>query len=68
MLKQLSEEEFAKRAAGGARTPVFREFLADRETPVSVLTRAAADGADPEEILRALCAEVKKPGIGVRPR
>jgi anthranilate synthase component 1 len=45
MLKQLSEEEFAKRAAGGARTPVFREFLADRETPVSVLTRAADDEA-----------------------
>ena len=45
MLKQLTEEEFAKRAAGGARTPVFREFLADRETPVSVLTRAADDEA-----------------------
>ena len=47
MLKQLTEEEFAKRAAGGARTPVFREFLADRETPVSVLTRAAGDVQDP---------------------
>jgi len=45
MLKMLSEEEFAKRAAGGARTPVFREFMADRETPVSVLTRAADDEA-----------------------
>ena len=41
MLKQLSEEEFLKRTRGGARTPVFREFLADRETPVSVLTRVA---------------------------
>ena len=41
MLKYLSEEEFARRTDGGARTPVFREFLADRETPVSVLTRVA---------------------------
>ena len=45
MLKHLTEEEFMKRASGGARTPVFREYLADRETPVSVLTRAADDSA-----------------------
>ena len=45
MLKVLSEEEFVKRTKGGARTPVFREFLADRETPVSVLTRVADDEA-----------------------
>ena len=45
MLKMLTEEEFAKRVASGARTPVFREFLADRETPVSVLTRVAEDEA-----------------------
>ncbi len=45
MLKYLSEEEFVKRTAGGARTPVFREYLADRETPVSVLTRVADDAA-----------------------
>ncbi len=45
MLKFLSEEEFVKRTAGGARTPIFREFLADRETPVSVLTRVADDEA-----------------------
>ncbi len=43
MLKRLSETEFLKRTADGARTPVFREFLADRETPVSVLTRVADD-------------------------
>lgn len=43
MLMELSEAEFQKRTEGGARTPVFREFLADRETPVSVLTRAAGD-------------------------
>lgn len=41
MLKQLSEDDFKKRVAGGARTPVFKEYLADRETPVSVLTRVA---------------------------
>ena len=45
MLKYLSEEEFAKRTAGGARTPVYREYLADRETPVSVLTRVADDAS-----------------------
>ena len=43
MLKKLTEEEFARRTDDGAVTPVFREFLADRETPVSVLTRAADD-------------------------
>lgn len=45
MLKMLSEAEFLRRTSGGGRTPVFREFLADRETPVSVLTRAADDDA-----------------------
>ncbi len=46
MLKSLSREEFDRRASGGARTPVFREFLADRETPVSVLTRVADEPGD----------------------
>lgn len=41
MLKELTLNEFARRVEGGARTPVFREFLADRETPVSVLTRVS---------------------------
>ncbi|MGN0855503.1 MAG: anthranilate synthase component I family protein [Kiritimatiellia bacterium] len=41
ILKELSAEEFAARVNGGARTPVFREFPADRETPVSVLTRVS---------------------------
>ena len=45
MLKHLTEETFARRVAAGARTPVYREYLADRETPVSVLTRAAEDDA-----------------------
>jgi len=44
-MKKLSEAEFTERTKGGARTPVFREFLADRETPVSVLTRAEDDDA-----------------------
>ena len=43
MLKQLTEEEFVRRTRGGFRTPVYREFLADRETPVAVLSRAADD-------------------------
>ncbi len=41
MLKDLTLEEFAHRVEGGARTPVFCESLADRETPVSVLTRVS---------------------------
>ena len=45
MLKQLTKEAFARRTEGGARTPVFREFIADRETPVSVLTRVAETDA-----------------------
>ncbi|MBR6022681.1 MAG: anthranilate synthase component I family protein [Kiritimatiellae bacterium] len=39
----MSKEEYAALAAGGRRVPVFREFLADRETPVAVLTRASED-------------------------
>ncbi len=46
MLKSLNKEEFERRVKGGARTPVFREFLADRETPVSVLTRIADEPGD----------------------
>ena len=42
-LKSLSKEDFIRRVEGGRRTPVFREFLADRETPVAILTRAAND-------------------------
>ena len=45
MLHYLTEEEFTKRVADGARTPVYREYLADRETPVSVLTRVTEDDA-----------------------
>ena len=43
ILKELSLETFGARVQNGARTPVFREFLADRETPVSILTRVADD-------------------------
>ena len=39
MLKELTEEEFRRRAARSGRVAVFREFLADRETPVAALTR-----------------------------
>ena len=46
MLKTLSKDEFARRCAGGRRTPVFREYLADRETPVSVLTRISDEPKD----------------------
>lgn len=43
MLKMLSEAEFTRRTSGGCRTPVYREFLADRETPVAVLSRVAEE-------------------------
>ena len=45
MLRMLTREAFERRTANGARTPVYREFLADRETPVSVLSRVA-DGKE----------------------
>ncbi|MBR1870271.1 MAG: anthranilate synthase component I family protein [Kiritimatiellae bacterium] len=43
MLRVCSRELFEERTAGGRKTPVWREFLADRETPVSVLGRLAED-------------------------
>ncbi len=39
MLKELTEKEFEKRAAGGGIIPIYREYLADMDTPVSVLAR-----------------------------
>ena len=39
MLKKLTEEEFKRRAAKADRVAVFKEFLADRETPVAALSR-----------------------------
>ena len=43
MLKKLSEEEFKRRAASAGRVAVFKEFLADRETPVAALSRLDDD-------------------------
>ena len=43
MLRELSEDEFVKRAARSGRVAVFKEFLADRETPVAALTRLGDD-------------------------
>ena len=43
MLKKLSEEEFKRRAASADRVAVFKEFLADRETPVAALSRLDDD-------------------------
>ena len=39
MLKELTETEFAARAVQGGIIPVYREYLADMDTPVSVLAR-----------------------------
>ena len=39
MLKELTEKEFNERAANGGIIPVYREYLADMDTPVSVLSR-----------------------------
>ena len=43
MLKNLTEEEFTRRAANADRVAVFKEFLADRETPVAALSRLGED-------------------------
>ena len=43
MLKTLTREEYARRAAKSGRVAVFREFLADRETPVAALSRLGED-------------------------
>ena len=43
MLKLLTEEEFDRRAANAGRVAVFKEFLADRETPVAALSRLEDD-------------------------
>ena len=43
MLKMLTEEDFRKRANGAGRVAVYREFLADRETPVAALSRLRDD-------------------------
>ena len=42
-MKMLTEEEFRRRAGTSARVAVFREFLADRETPVAALSRLGED-------------------------
>lgn len=43
MLKKLGREEYARRAEKSGRVAVFREFLADRETPVAALSRLGED-------------------------
>ncbi len=43
MLKTLTRGEFERRAAQAERVAVFREFLADRETPVAALSRLDDD-------------------------
>lgn len=43
MLKKLTREEYERRAAKSRRVAVFREFLADRETPVAALSRLGED-------------------------
>ena len=42
-MKMLTEEEYARRAADAGRVAVFKEFLADRETPVAALSRLGED-------------------------
>lgn len=39
MLKKLEREEYMRRSAGADRVAVFREYVADRETPVAALSR-----------------------------
>ena len=44
-MKELTREAFERRARDGGIVPVYREFLADMETPVSVLSRAEGEDA-----------------------
>ena len=39
MLRKMTEEEFGRKAASGGVLPVYREYFADMDTPVSVLSR-----------------------------
>lgn len=43
MFKMLQEDEFLRRASRAGRVAVFREFLADRETPVAALSRLSEE-------------------------
>ena len=42
-MKKLTKEEYARRAARASHVAVFKEFLADRETPVAALSRLGED-------------------------
>lgn len=42
-MKFLDREEYGRRAANAGRVAVFKEFLADRETPVAALSRLGED-------------------------
>ena len=43
MLKELDFKTFTERCGKGAVVPVYREYLADMETPVSVLNKFKDD-------------------------
>ena len=42
-MKEMTAEEYARRAESADRVAVFKEFLADRETPVAALSRIDDD-------------------------
>ncbi|MBR1836429.1 MAG: anthranilate synthase component I, partial [Kiritimatiellae bacterium] len=69
MLKMLTREQYAQRAAGAGRVAVFREYLADRETPVAALSRL---GPDEEGFLLESVAGGESRGrhsfLGIEPR
>ncbi len=43
MFRMTSEEDFLRRADGAGRVVAFKEFIADRETPVAAFSRLAED-------------------------
>ena len=69
MLKALKEDEFERRAKHAARVAVFREFLADRETPVAARSRR---GEDEEALLLESVSGGETRGrysyLGIEPR
>ena len=67
MLKELTEEEFAAKGAGGGIVPVYREYLADLDTPVSVLDRIGERDAFLLESVEGSGSGARYSFIGVDP-
>ncbi|MBO7721385.1 MAG: anthranilate synthase component I family protein [Kiritimatiellae bacterium] len=68
MLKELKEREYVERAASGGVIPVYREYLADLDTPVSVLSRIGEEDAFLLESVADGGANARYSFLGVEPK